>query len=226
MMQEFVKDAFRSVFLKQMREKPFDKIRVKDIASQAGFSRKTFYNYYSDIYDLALDCYRVFVGANPDFRIGDCKNASELADCVIDGFRKRLEFCAVNAGYSKMMCEKGLWFRYLSNIRDMDTAVMSHSIEDIQPKGGPVASLFDVDFVARVYHICMWRIIEEWIEGGMKEPIDLVARRGAYLTFHLSDIFSADTGACAELKRFVLAGLDGSVHADAAASCGGESASS
>lgn len=208
MTREFVEDAFRTALLEQMKKKPFEKIRIKDIAAQAGFSRKTFYNHYDDIYDLVLDCYRTFVETDPDFRIGDCRTAAELADCVVEGFRKRLRFCAANAAFSKMMCEKGMQFRYLRGIRDMDVAVMSHSIEDIQPKSA-VDLLFNADFVARIYHICVWHIIEEWIENDMKEPIDLVARRGAYLTFHLSDIFSADTGACSELKGFVLAGLEG-----------------
>ena len=51
-MANFTKKAITDSFLKLLNEKKFDKITIKDIVSDCGVSRKTFYYYFEDIYDL------------------------------------------------------------------------------------------------------------------------------------------------------------------------------
>ncbi len=51
-MANFTKQAIAASFLKLLNEKRFDKITVKDIVQDCGVSRKTFYYYFDDIYDL------------------------------------------------------------------------------------------------------------------------------------------------------------------------------
>lgn len=51
-MANFTKQAITDSFLKLLNEKKFDKITIKDIVSDCGVSRKTFYYYFEDIYDL------------------------------------------------------------------------------------------------------------------------------------------------------------------------------
>lgn len=46
------KKAIRNAFAKLLYEKPIDKITIKDIADTADINRKTFYNYYSGVYQL------------------------------------------------------------------------------------------------------------------------------------------------------------------------------
>ena len=51
-MANFTKSAITDSFLKLLNQKKFDKITIKDIVSDCGISRKTFYYYFDDIYDL------------------------------------------------------------------------------------------------------------------------------------------------------------------------------
>ena len=46
------KKAIRNAFAKLLCEKDIDKITIKDIADTADINRKTFYNYYSGVYEL------------------------------------------------------------------------------------------------------------------------------------------------------------------------------
>ena len=48
-MANFTKAAIMESFLRLLNEKKFDKITIKDIVSDCGVSRKTFYYYFEDI---------------------------------------------------------------------------------------------------------------------------------------------------------------------------------
>ncbi|MFD1066526.1 TetR/AcrR family transcriptional regulator [Oceanobacillus locisalsi] len=43
-----LKEAFWSIY----KEKPINKISIKEITDTAGYNRGTFYNYYNDVYDI------------------------------------------------------------------------------------------------------------------------------------------------------------------------------
>lgn len=46
------RNAFIQVFCKYYAIRPIEKITVKEITQDAGYSRTTFYNYFNDPYDL------------------------------------------------------------------------------------------------------------------------------------------------------------------------------
>ena len=51
-MPDFTKKAIISSFTKILKEKPFEKITIQEIASDCGVARMTFYYHFQDIYDL------------------------------------------------------------------------------------------------------------------------------------------------------------------------------
>ena len=54
--QPEITDMTRSILVKAFcdyyKTRPIEKISVKEIAAKAGYSRATFYNYFTDVYDL------------------------------------------------------------------------------------------------------------------------------------------------------------------------------
>lgn len=56
-MASLTKQAICTSFLKFLRERPLDKITVKDIVDDCKINRKTFYYYFSDIYALAEEVF-------------------------------------------------------------------------------------------------------------------------------------------------------------------------
>ena len=54
------KELIYRTFLDLLRQKPFDKITVRDIVESANINRNTFYYYYSDIYELLEEIFSVF----------------------------------------------------------------------------------------------------------------------------------------------------------------------
>jgi AcrR family transcriptional regulator len=50
--KERTKLNLKDAFWKHYREKPLNKISIKEITDTAGYNRGTFYNYYKDVYDM------------------------------------------------------------------------------------------------------------------------------------------------------------------------------
>lgn len=49
---EQTKTNLRTAFWELYKEKPIEKITIKEITDAAGYNRGTFYLYYKDVYDL------------------------------------------------------------------------------------------------------------------------------------------------------------------------------
>lgn len=58
-MPQFTKMAIIKSFYNLLNKKSFEKITVKDIVEDCGVNRKTFYYYFSDIYDLVEQIFRL-----------------------------------------------------------------------------------------------------------------------------------------------------------------------
>lgn len=54
-MAENTKTALRQALKDRMKEKPLEKIRIKELTEACGINRQSFYYYYADIYDLIKD---------------------------------------------------------------------------------------------------------------------------------------------------------------------------
>lgn len=52
------KKCLKESLMNLVRQKPFEKITVKEICENANTGRVTFYTYYKDKYDLLSDCFR------------------------------------------------------------------------------------------------------------------------------------------------------------------------
>ena len=49
---DMTRGAFVKVFCNYYKTRPIEKISVKEISAKAGYSRATFYNYFTDVYEL------------------------------------------------------------------------------------------------------------------------------------------------------------------------------
>ena len=200
----------RDSFLCLMRVKKFADIKVVEIANGAGVTRKTFYDHYFDIHDIAYDCFRTHLCGDIGLRVLTMGEPRDLVDYLVDAFQRNLDFCRANPDFSKMVYEESLYSRYLSRIVEDGIVSMVHSVEDVQPEDSEVrCKLFpDIDIIARLYFVGIGMFTREWIDRGMLESSHLVAQRIVYMAFHLSDIYSAPTGACSVYKEILLGGID------------------
>lgn len=91
------KKAIRNAFAKLLCEKDIDKITIKDIADTADINRKTFYNYYSGVYEI-IDEIENEVVDNIEASIQDIeaeeylKNPYRIFDKINENVSQELDF--------------------------------------------------------------------------------------------------------------------------------------
>lgn len=84
------KIQFANALKELMHDKPINKVSVSDIALRAGLSRKSFYNYFQDKYDLInWICYSQFVQLRTE----------ALSGGGWEAFREFLEFFSTDSGF-------------------------------------------------------------------------------------------------------------------------------
>lgn len=188
------KSGLRDALLCLMRKKQLKDIKVSEIASQAGVSRKAFYDHYGDIHDLIIDCYETLCipgvtdSQRPHY---DGKTGDTI--WLIKHFTNQLEFFKANPQFARVALETVFSSPYLTRIVDEGTILANGYLE----KGFPDEKtsdlpLFPKDTMARYLFFGNQLIIYNWIESGMKEPADALAQRIVYLDYYVSDYYQTE----------------------------------
>lgn len=91
------KKAIRNAFAKLISEKDINKITIKDIADTADINRKTFYNYYSGVYEIIEEIEKEIVGEFEDLLGGidlktTLRDPSVLFSRLTEKLNDNLEF--------------------------------------------------------------------------------------------------------------------------------------
>ncbi len=150
---------------KRLKEKPLDKITIKDICDGCGVNRQTFYYHFQDIYDLIEWIY-----TSAEYQILD-ENMTLLTweDALMQIFDYALqekEF--VIATYHSLSREHLENFLYRETYRPLHYIIKEHCADiSIQDK--------DIAFLADFYKYAFVGIVLEWVRKGMKEdPAPLI----------------------------------------------------
>ncbi|MDF2943620.1 MAG: hypothetical protein K0S01_2478 [Herbinix sp.] len=121
MTQKNFKEAFWTLYSKQN----IDKITVKDICNLAGYNRSTFYQYYTDVYDLLHKFENQLLDEMYEFVVQLVKqannlNASQVIQAIFELFEQNNKFISVLFGshgdtdFTHKVIEnlKPLWIKY------------------------------------------------------------------------------------------------------------------
>lgn len=85
------KKAIRNAFAKLISEKDINKITIKDIADTADINRKTFYNYYSGVYEIIDEIEKELVAEFEDLLSGiDLKKALRDPSVIFSRLTEKL----------------------------------------------------------------------------------------------------------------------------------------
>ena len=152
-------------FTKIIREKPLNKITVKEICDMAEINRATFYKYYLDVYDLLDKIEEQFL---EELRKILSSRKNETAKDVLTLIM--VSFKAEQEKYEAIFSANGdasFPQKVIEMCYDMDRTVMQ--IENKSLSKTQNEWLFR--FIAQGCN----GILNQWIAGGMREPISEVA---------------------------------------------------
>ena len=155
-MASFTKRAIIESFIRQLQNKPADKITVKDIVEDCGISRNTFYYHFKDIPDLA----EYSIKAWTDQVIQNNCEFGTLISCVTpiaqELMKRRTAFIHI---YRSAYREAAI--RYLNEISSY--IVQSYIDTAIHKNGLPSENSA---VVAKVYKCTFAGIILDWLDAG------------------------------------------------------------
>ncbi len=162
---ELTKQLLADSLLKLMKEKPLNKISIREIVADCGVNRQTFYYHFQDIYDLLewiLNKEIISVIENAD-------NFLTWQDAGIYLLRYLQEnstvvLCALNSMSRSAI--KNLIFSDVLNIASQFITQVAEGIEVNQE---------DFDHVVHYYAVSLSALLEDWLSSGMKDsPEDLI----------------------------------------------------
>lgn len=170
-MAQFTKKAITDTFLELLNEKRLDRITVKDIVEKCGVSRKTFYYYFDDIYDLLEKC------------LEDLKQTSVSKINDISSFEAELQRLAEFVMNNK----KAVYHIYNSVSRDKledylyESAlpVISGTMNEKLKKSS--YSKEDIEIVSMVCANAFTSCVLRWVKEGMTADFNYILKRIAVL---------------------------------------------
>ncbi|KRK81798.1 TetR family transcriptional regulator [Companilactobacillus bobalius DSM 19674] len=155
-----------------LESKSVDKITVKDIVSECGLTRQTFYNHFSDIYALV--------------EYSACQNAKKYLDKASDYDNWQEGFCniMIKIKENKTIAQnvyhsiyRDLMEKYIYDV------LYGYIIQIVEKQAeGMSVSQNHKDFIAHFYSLAFIAIIFEWIRDDMKDdPEEIVEQIGVLI---------------------------------------------
>lgn len=163
------KKAIRDAFVKLLYEKDVDKITVKEIAEEADINRKTFYNYYSGVYQIIDEIENEVIDIMDkelkNYNVDDTlKNPYEIFDRITEILNSDIEFYGYLLG---MRGNLSLVSKVAQLLKEKVKAAVKEQVE-IDELKLDVA----VDFIMSG----MTAVYKQWFNSGMKEPLEEVTK--------------------------------------------------
>ena len=158
---EATKREFIRAFCECYRERPIEKITVKEISEKAGYSRVTFYNYFSDPYDLLNQIEEEFI-SNFTKSISDNIEQDRLLDNFLYTFEKLIN---ENEMYSRILLSNSYNLQFSKHLQDniIPLALRSFNISSDNKK-----AIYAFEF----YIPGVISMIARWLKNERDMPIE------------------------------------------------------
>lgn len=160
-MPSFTRNAIKSTFLKLINERPLSQITVKDIVSECGVNRNTFYYYFEDIPKLIED----IIEEETDRIIQEFPSIALLEDCLnamIDfALKNKRVVLHIYNSVNRAIYEKYLW------------KICEHTIEKYIDTvlNGRKINKTDETVISQYFACVLFGVVSGWLNKGMKEDI-------------------------------------------------------
>lgn len=161
------KDVIFRTFLDLLREKPFDKITIRNIVETANINRNTFYYYYSDIYELLEEIFTMEMkeltgNHNTGFR-------------WLIGFLKMLETSYENKSIINNICSSRSYEYFETYMFKSCRIILSDYVHD-ECRSSELNE--DVlEFIISFYMNGITGALSEWFRTGMQDAPDQIMKK-------------------------------------------------
>lgn len=168
-MSAFTKNEIVRSFTKILKDKPFDRITISDIAENCGIARMTFYYHFEDIYDML------------SYAIEEKLRASISKSFTYETWQ--LDYAAV---FDEVLKDKAFYSKVfasvdLRQIQDFLQGFATRCVREMISGRCRYLNITlgdaDISMICSVYSYSMIGLLLSWMSGGMREqPQEIVDR--------------------------------------------------
>ena len=164
---QYTKAALRRSLLKLLREKPVDRITVKDVCSEAGLNRGTFYAHYSSpeqlLGQIENEFYLDLMSAIATFQQAD--DVTRIFTRALEALRERRELASVLFGPNG---DQDFLEKIVNAAHDL-------CIEQWSTVSRPGVDRRTLEAAYSFISFGVMRMVQEWLKGGAQEPPERLA---------------------------------------------------
>ena len=179
----YSKRVIRQSLLSLMREKPLNKITVRELCENADVNRSTFYAYYEDIYDLHRAILRDYFRCQHHIISEGARIFGSRPDITALTVADFYDFFFV---YFSLVLENKELFRFVFN-QNTDASIhvnmrklFYRQITLLLPEETPekIRSAFFASFIFVSGGVTF--LLMEWLNNDCRMPVETLAKRAAY----------------------------------------------
>lgn len=188
---EHTRSEIRKALLDLLQEKPWCKMTVAEIARRANISRKTFYDHYRDIFDLAADCYYMLCIYEYDtIDFIDLNDIVSITNAYAEQLIKQLNFYRENRNFAAMVFDNALTSPYFSRLVECNVKLFKNYIDITCPEDKRT-DVVSKNLLSRCVFSAHQLIARDWIINSCKEPVENIAIRMHYMGIRIADSVNA-----------------------------------
>lgn len=161
------KTLIYDTFIELLKEKPFDRITVRDIVEKCNINRNTFYYHYADIYELLDEIFRM--------EVSEINSPSPPGRRWLVGLIKLLESCYSNKKIINNICASRSYDYLESYLYKSGRKMMSEFVRE--KVGDRDVDDESLEFIISFFQYAVTGVISEWFRTGMRETPRLMLRR-------------------------------------------------
>lgn len=162
-MNNLTKQAIAVSLMKLLNERPIAQISVKDICTDCGLNRQTFYYHFQDIYDLLFWIVRKDISSY--YQLENLSPAS-MSDYLYSLFR----YCQNHSRIIRHAYNPANRVRYETAFRDASEPLLRHKIESYE--NYRLVSKEDADILISFYAYSAAALFFRWLESGMPQSFE------------------------------------------------------
>ena len=175
--RQYLRDALIAI----LREKPYEEVTVREVATRVEVSKNSFYNHYAELASLAQDCWLHFSVhfGHAHKRLADYGLRREAATETLDEGAQMLVFFRENPNLARVLLDNVCLSPYFVEMRHPEEELLLDHIET--EYGASSNPYLTNEGCARFVTWGMFGHYRTWFAGGMHAPIETTVREAVHL---------------------------------------------
>ncbi|GAB6110031.1 TetR/AcrR family transcriptional regulator C-terminal domain-containing protein [Fusibacter bizertensis] len=156
-------------FKQLIQKKSIDKITVKELCEKCDINRQTFYNHFSDLFDIFKHLFKAELFAEI--------KENRTFETWCGGFLVTLQYLSRNSKMILHIYESSYRLEANSYFISLSNQLLENVIDECMKNQQVVLEIQDRQFIVNFYRHVMNGLMMDWVNNGMKEEPEMLLKK-------------------------------------------------